>query len=74
MSRVDDVTTFDGGASFTVEYRRALPEVTTSTPRMLDHVNPDTPGKSIYGKRANFTRLVLGCIKAKFCKYIVNIP
>ena len=26
------------------------------------------PGGSVRGERANFTRLVLGCIEAKFCK------
>ena len=25
-------------------------------------------GGSVHGERANFTRLVLGCIEAKFCK------
>ena len=28
----------------------------------------DAPGGSVRGERANFTRLVLGCIEAKFCK------
>ena len=26
------------------------------------------PGGSVHGERANFTRLVLGCIETKFCK------
>ena len=26
------------------------------------------PGVSVRGERANFTRIVLGCIEAKFCK------
>ena len=26
------------------------------------------PGGSVRGERANFTRLVLGCIEAKFCE------
>ena len=29
------------------------------------------PGGSVRGERANFTRLVLGCIEAKFCKKIL---
>ena len=28
----------------------------------------EKPGGSVRGERANFTRLVLGCIEAKFCK------
>ena len=28
----------------------------------------EEPGGSVRGERANFTRLVLGCIEAKFCK------
>ena len=28
------------------------------------------PGRSVRGERANFARLVLGCIEAKFCKKI----
>ena len=29
---------------------------------------PREPGRSVRGERANFTRLVLGCSEAKFCK------
>ena len=29
---------------------------------------PSEPGGSVHGERANFTRLVLGCVEAKFCK------
>ena len=32
---------------------------------------PRGPGRSVHGERANFTSLVLGCIEAKFCKYIL---
>ena len=31
---------------------------------------PLRPGGSVRGERENFTRLVLGCIEAKFCKKI----
>ena len=31
-------------------------------------VHTITPGRSVRGERANFTRLVLGFIEAKFCK------
>ena len=30
--------------------------------------DPAIPGGSVRGERANFTRLVLGCIEADFCK------
>ena len=32
----------------------------------------EVPGGSVHGERANFTRLVLGCIEAKLCKEILN--
>ena len=32
------------------------------------HVRRGPPGESVHGERANFTGLLLGCIKAKFCK------
>ena len=32
------------------------------------HDEQQQPGGSVRGERANFTRLVLGCIEAKFCK------
>ena len=34
----------------------------------IEEENSDEPGGSVRGERANFTRLVLGCIEAKFCK------
>ena len=30
---------------------------------------PNVPGGSLRGERANFTRLVLACIEADFCKW-----
>ena len=30
------------------------------------------PGGSVHGERENLTRLVLGCIEAKFCEQILN--
>ena len=37
--------------------------------RLIAHLDrPVGPGGSVRGERANFTRLVLGCIEAKFCK------
>ena len=33
--------------------------------------DPGIPGRSVRGERANFTRLVLGCIEAKFCIYLL---
>ena len=37
--------------------------------RTFQEFNADTPGGSVRGERANFTRLVHGCIEAKVCKY-----
>ena len=36
--------------------------------KALPVVMRTVPGGSVRGERANFTRLVLGCIEAKFCK------
>ena len=33
-----------------------------------DEVGPPLAGRVLYGERANFERLVLGCIEADFCK------
>ena len=33
--------------------------------------NNDAPERFVHGERANFAGLVLGCIKAKFCKSIL---
>ena len=49
-----------------VHLRGALSESRDDAHDLADHVCP--PGGSVRGERANFTRLVLGCIEAKFCK------
>ena len=36
-----------------------------------DRWSQHTPGRSVRGERANFTRLVLGCIEAKFFRSIL---
>ena len=50
-------------SSSSSSYRRRLVSTMQFSRKKMD-----APGRSVRGERANFTRLVLGCIEAKFCK------
>ena len=58
-----------------VEFQRQLRELSQLRERgerrhVRELLAAAEPGGSVHGERANFTGLVLGCIKAKFCKKI----
>ena len=48
--------------------RPALGQADRDRKRALSAARSGRPGGPVRGERANFTRLVLGCIEAKFCK------
>ena len=45
-----------------------LAHVRMKLPITVRRAPEEAPGRSVRGERANFTRLVLGCIEADFCK------